>query len=159
MAESSGIYVVSLSGVACETNATELPALVGVKEVPVAAPGMIRRRGQRATAQHHLVDHELAVIFAHCTGDRTIPRIWAVGAACPLPDMRFQLIDAVVFARRLPLSLGRQPCAGPARERISLVPTDMTYRCVSTERRQPAQPHLAPTAIALAPMQRCRPVI
>src|SRR4029079_7866524 len=107
----------SLSDVARQTNAAELPALVGMEEVPVAGARMPRRRGERSAAQHHLVDHELSVVLADRTCDRPIPRIWVVGAARPRPDMRRQFADLDVSAGgSLPLRLGREPRTGPARE-------------------------------------------
>eukprot|EP01041_Mallomonas_annulata_P033003 gene33003-55568_t len=42
-----------------------LPACSGRKEVAVAAARMPLRRSARTAAQHVLVDHELAVVFAH----------------------------------------------------------------------------------------------
>ena len=42
----------------------ELPARRRIEEVAVAHARMAFRRRQRAAAQHHLVDHELAVVFA-----------------------------------------------------------------------------------------------
>ena len=65
------------SGVARQAHAAELPLRVGREEVAVAGADVARRRGARAAAQHELVAHELAVVFA----DRACERAKAAGRA------------------------------------------------------------------------------
>ena len=105
----------------------------------------LRGRGAGAAAQHELVAHELAVVLAERAGRRrgsrgrarrrsrvhsqTSPnscgerrRRGAAGAGCrrPLSTKLPSNGDARVAAH-LPLGLGRQPRAGPAREGVGLV--------------------------------------
>jgi hypothetical protein len=63
----------------------KLPTRVGRKEIAVACADMIARGGARAAAQHILVDHELAVVLAHCSLPSLVARVALVAAAGPLP--------------------------------------------------------------------------
>ena len=54
---------VSMKRVPREPQAGELPARGRREEVAIARPRMPGRRGEAAAAQHHLADHELAVVF------------------------------------------------------------------------------------------------
>src|SRR4026207_2080255 len=47
-----------------QAHTAELPTRVAGKEVAVAGAHVRARRGARPAAQHVLVDHELAVVFA-----------------------------------------------------------------------------------------------
>src|SRR3569833_3621979 len=103
------------------------------------------RRGvaRRPAAQHHLVAHELAVVFADRAGGGAITGIGRVGATRPLPCIAEHLRkaasvaardvgpiaarlheiadDGAITRRALPLSLARQTLAPPARVGLGLV--------------------------------------
>jgi hypothetical protein len=64
--------------IAREPDSAELPACGGREEISVACAYMRRGRDARATAQHVLVGHELAVVFAHRAGRSPVSRIWLV---------------------------------------------------------------------------------
>src|SRR3546814_6769741 len=53
-----------MSKILCETDAGELPALVGVEEIAIGGTQMPARGGAAAAAQDELPAHELAIIFA-----------------------------------------------------------------------------------------------
>src|SRR5260370_2992118 len=63
----------------------ELPPCGRVKEIAVAHAGMPRWRRHRRTTQHHLINHELSIVFAERARGRTIGRIRSISAARPLP--------------------------------------------------------------------------
>ncbi len=48
-----------------EAYARKLPLVMRMKKVTVRNARMVFGRGQRFAAQHHLVHHKLAVVFAH----------------------------------------------------------------------------------------------
>src|SRR5438046_10470392 len=75
----------ALGEIVQQTHAAELPARGGVEKIAVSRTRMIRRRGMRAAAQYHLIDHELAVVFSERTGSSAIAGIEQIGAARPLP--------------------------------------------------------------------------
>ena len=74
-------------GVVHEPDSAELPARRRIEEIPIARARVPVRRRLRASAQHHLVNHELAVVFAERIRRRAIAGIGQIGAARPLPDM------------------------------------------------------------------------
>ena len=55
-----------------EPQAGELPAVVRVEKVAIAQARMAIWSCRRTATQHHLVDHELAVVFAQRAGLRAI---------------------------------------------------------------------------------------
>src|SRR5690606_18467227 len=63
------------SGIARQPYARELPARLGREKVAVSGADVVCRRGARAAAQHVLVAHELAVVFAHRPRGRRVARI------------------------------------------------------------------------------------
>ena len=69
-----------------EPQAGELPAGRRIKEIAISQARMPGRRRQRRAAQYHLIDHELAVVFAERAGRRPLAGIRRIGAARPLPD-------------------------------------------------------------------------
>src|SRR4051794_11409933 len=97
-----------LLDVARQSQAGKLPALVWVEEVAVGRPRMSGRRRDGAAAQDHLVDHELAVVFADRAADGPESGIGPIGAFRPLPDMPGYLVHVRQAARGLPFHLGRQ---------------------------------------------------
>src|SRR3546814_5773477 len=50
------------------------PTLMGIAEVAIGDADVARRRQRRAAAQHHLVYHEFAIVFADRAGRRAIAR-------------------------------------------------------------------------------------
>ncbi len=66
-----------------------------MKEVAITHARVPCRRRMRATAQHHLVDHELAVVFAERAVGCAIARIGQVGTARPLPDHAEGVVEQV----------------------------------------------------------------
>ena len=92
---------------------------------------MAGRRRVRGAAQHHLVDHELAVVFAERAVGGAIARIGRIGAARPLPHDAEGVVDQPVRAPRLPIRLrSADPCRSSAR----------THRPRSSSRGRPARP-------------------
>src|SRR5918995_413289 len=69
-----------------QPQARELPARRGREEITVACTLMTFRRRERTSAQHHLIDHELAVVFAQRACDRLVAGIRRVWTLRPLPD-------------------------------------------------------------------------
>src|SRR3546814_13546015 len=74
-----------------ETQAGELPALVGVEEIAVGGPHMAARRRAASAAKHELAAHALAIIFAHRAGGGTEARLGTIGAAGPFPHAHAKL--------------------------------------------------------------------
>src|SRR5450759_1136924 len=72
-------------GVVGEAQSRELPAMMGIKEVSIGDTAVPARGCKRGTAQHQLVDHELAVVLAERALDGPVAGIGGVGAAGPLP--------------------------------------------------------------------------
>ena len=70
-----------------EPQAAELPARRRIEEIAIGRPRMTVRRRQRRAAQYHLIDHELAIVFAERTGLGLITGIRRIGAAGPLPHL------------------------------------------------------------------------
>src|SRR5438105_4027167 len=101
-----------------QANARELPTRRRVEEVAVAFACVAEWRRVRRAPQHHLVDHELAIIFAERARRRPITRIGRVRAASPLPYDAKGIVDETKPRRHLPLGFGRQILARPAREGI-----------------------------------------
>src|SRR5436190_22165769 len=86
-----------------QAESAELPTCRRIEEIAIALARMPRRRRLRAAAQHHLIDHELAIVLAERTGGRAVARIGRVGAACPLPDDAEGVRDQAGAGRDLPL--------------------------------------------------------
>src|ERR1700704_1909454 len=74
------------SGVVGEAKSRELPAMMRIKEVAIGNTAVAVRSCKRRAAQHQLVDHELAVVFAERAFDGPVAGVGAVGASRPLPD-------------------------------------------------------------------------
>src|ERR1043166_2950272 len=102
--------------------------MVRIEEIAIGDAAMPLRSCKRGAAQHQLVDHELAVVFAERALDGAVAGIGRIGAAGPLPDDAESVVELAGTRRHLPFHLGRQVLAAPARERIRLVVTDVTYR-------------------------------
>src|SRR3546814_3542199 len=83
-----------MSKILCETDAGELPALVGVEEIAIGGTQMPARGGAAAAAQDELPAHELAIIFADRARRGAEAGIGAIGAAGPFPHAAEQLLQA-----------------------------------------------------------------
>src|SRR5579862_9450472 len=75
------------SNVLRQTQAGELPALMGVEKVAIGRAHRPARGGATAAAQDELAGHELAIIFADRALGGTKAGIGAIGAAGPFPDI------------------------------------------------------------------------
>ena len=142
-----------------ETQPAELPLRIGREEVAVARAHVAGRRGARAAAQHELVAHELAVVFADGARQRPIARIGRGRPTASTPRRRrtsaparrrparsaaadgrrrdrrsCRAIGARQRARReLPFELGRQAGAGPARVGVGLEVAEVADRRVRVD--------------------------
>src|ERR1700730_5441916 len=137
----------------------ELPARGGGKEIAVAYAWVSLRRRHRWTAQQHLDDHQFSIVFAQRTGDRAVGRIRTIMAARPLPDNAECILQFAGACRDFPFGFARQMLTGPARERVGLVITHVADRQFLINRMESAERETVPTAIHLAPMPRCRPIL
>src|SRR5476651_1139068 len=77
----------------CEPQARELPARRWIEEIAIARARMPNGRRKRRAAQHHLIDHELAVVLAERAFRRAIARIGRRGAARPLPHRAVGVVE------------------------------------------------------------------
>src|SRR5689334_21464342 len=68
-----------------QAHTAELPSFVGREEVAIGASRMAGGRCRGAAAQHHLPDHELAIVLADRARPGAEPRIGPISAAGPLP--------------------------------------------------------------------------
>src|SRR3546814_5227326 len=89
-----------MSKILCETDAGELPALVGVEEIAVGGTQMPARGGAAAAAQDELAAHELAIIFADRARRGAEAGIGAIGAAGPFPHAAEHLLQIGVLVAR-----------------------------------------------------------
>src|SRR5262245_35506315 len=119
-------------------------------EVAVRGADMTARGEARSAAQHHLTDHELAVVFAESTGHRAETGIRRVRRLGPFPGIAEELGDREAPLRRgsrrespvllemtgewrahrgaLPLGFGRKPRAEKSGERVGFVIADVRDR-------------------------------
>src|SRR3546814_19849859 len=89
-----------MSKILCETDAGELPALVGVEEIAVGGTQMPARGGAAAAAQDELAAHELAILFADRARRGAEAGIGAIGAAGPFPHAAEHLLQVGVLVAR-----------------------------------------------------------
>src|ERR1700688_24187 len=139
-----------MSDILRQAETAELPPRGGAEEIAIRHALMPRWRGAGSAAQHHLVNHEFAVVLTERTRRRPIMRIGQVGASGPLPHILVKALhkrtrmrgDTVVpaFASAMlargnfPFEFGGQSLAGPFGIGRSLVMADMTNRLVMNER-------------------------
>src|ERR1700730_6231137 len=102
--------------------------------------------GERRTTQHHLIDHELAVIFAERALDRTIAGVRQVSAPRPLPDDAEGIGNEAGASRDFPFLFAWQVLARPARVSVGLVIAHMTNGRGGIDRLRAAERHLLPRA-------------
>src|SRR5580698_7421608 len=135
-----------------QAQAAELPARRRIEEIAVGRAGMPGGRRERRAAQYHLIDHELAVIFAQRPGRRLVPGIWGVGAASPLPDDGVWVNQPSASGSSLPFGFCGQILACPSRECICFVIADMTSWQSRIDRAQTAKRHRMPDAVDAGPV-------
>src|ERR1700682_2350328 len=126
--------------------------MMGIKEVTIGNTAVSFRGCKRRAAQHQLVDHELAVIFAERALNGPVAGIGGVGAAGPLPYDPERVVEMAGARGDLPLHFGRQMLAAPARERVGFIIADVADRGGSVDRLQAAERHEPPFAVDLAPV-------
>src|SRR6187549_1172620 len=123
---------------------------MGMEKIPVSFPAVPRWRNDRCTSEHHLVDHELSVIFA----DRSIrfleSRIREVRRIGPFPTKA----PIELFARGFPFKFGRQTQTFPFGERRGLVVRHMTDRSIGLDLSQTGKRVVVPAVIAKMPIER-----
>ncbi len=90
--------VVCLSLILRKAKAAELPTRTWRKEIAIGCAYMRLRRGTGATTQHHLTDHELAVVLCQRSIERLITWVGVVGRARPLPYVAKGLSEMRVTA-------------------------------------------------------------
>src|SRR5215469_3500939 len=131
-----------------------------------------------SATQDHLVDHELAVVFANRAFRRAIAGIGVVRRLSPFPDVAEQLqprppscgqrAQKSLFAKIaaggqqlyggvLPLEFGRKTFAGPAGESVCFVVAHMADRRFAIDGLEAVQCHCEPVAALLTPVERRAP--
>lgn len=137
-----------------------------------------RWKWRSSPAQHHLVAHELAVVFTGRAFEGTETRVRQVGRACPGPQVtpplaigacghRLQetLVEEVApqwlaGLHDLDLRLGGQTGTSPAGKGLGFVVADMAHGRMHVQLAPATQRHLQPTALAVAhPIQRVLPAM
>ncbi len=100
------------SEISGEPDAGEGTSVVRVEEVAVARAQVVQRRGAAAPAQHHLVAHELAVVFTGRAFERLETGVRQVGRAGPGPQIPVPLAvrTAGIGCRKLWSKV--LPCSG-----------------------------------------------
>src|ERR1700736_1760219 len=126
--------------------------MVWIKEVAIGNTAMSARGCERGAAQHQLVDHELAVVFAERALNGTVAGIGGVGAAGPLPYDPERVVEMAGSPCDFPLHFGRQMLAAPAREGVGFVIADVADGGGRVDRLQSAKRHPLPLAVDLAPV-------
>src|SRR5690606_7928037 len=85
------LFLANRLGVTRQADSGELPPRFRREEITVSGPDMPRRRDAGAAAQHKLVAHEFAVVFAYRARRGRVARIRVVGAAGPFPGVAIEL--------------------------------------------------------------------
>src|SRR5215469_8367740 len=159
-----------------EPQPGEGPTRRGRKEIPIGCPEMPGRGNGSAAAQHHLVAHELAVVFADGTPRSAKARIRDIRTSRPFPNIAEHLSQRAAgapfvvgvgvkmaavseipgyrytFGCNLPLGFGRQPLADPFGVSVGLEKTDMANRFGEVEPTQAAECKDRPDAVLTAPI-------
>src|ERR1700761_9217924 len=102
--------------------------MMWIEEVAIGDTAVTLRRRERGAAQHQLIDHELAVVFAERALDGAVAGVGRVGAAGPLPDDAEGVVEFARACRDFPLHLGRQMLTGPTRKGVGFIITDVADR-------------------------------
>src|SRR3569623_2842098 len=82
-----------ICGIACQPETRKLPASGRCEEIAIGRADVSRRCDAGATSQNHLGGHELAVILAERSRQRTIPRIAGIRRGGPLPNVAEDLLQ------------------------------------------------------------------
>src|SRR3546814_15183147 len=82
---SSDVCSSDLSNVLCEPEASELPALMWIKEIAIGCPHVPPWRSAASALQYEMPRHELAIIFADRAIRRTQARIGSIISAGTFP--------------------------------------------------------------------------
>ena len=107
---------------------------------------------QRRATQHHLADHELAVVLTERAFGGAITRKRQIGTARPLPSDAKCIGDDTSARCNLPLRLARQVLTCKACESFRLEVADMHDRRGRIDRLQACQRHEVPGAVLLPPI-------
>src|SRR4051812_26904443 len=158
-----------------EPYSHELPASMRREEIAIGLSNVRCRRRARATSQHELIAHELAVIFTHGSGRRLEAGITEIRASGPLPNISEHLLEAfggrcsrmIVFrvdevarhrnrlGRVLPLRFRCESRSCPASISIGLVEADMTDRLLRIDLTSAAKREDRELTVSVAlPIQR-----
>src|SRR5438552_17011289 len=81
------IRQIPLITVQTKADAAKLPTRLGREKITVGFTDMIARCCARSAAQHHLIRHELAVVFSDRALRRFVSWIWKIRALGPFPDV------------------------------------------------------------------------
>jgi len=162
------------SGVVCsfgESESHKLPPRMRREEIAIGGANVRLRCGTGASAEHHLVAHKFAVVFAERAFNWMEFRICRVGAGGPFPDIAEKLrtvrsgwmeqagFEEIPFDRLrgcgdFPFGLGRKSCAGPACVGVGLEVAEVADRFVGIDRLQAGTGKGQPVAVALFPIKR-----
>ena len=82
---------------------------MGREEIAVGVTAVTERSGERSTPQHHLPDHEFAIVFSGHASKGLKAGIGVICRASPFPDLPMGKQRRGCF----PLKFGWQPRAGP----------------------------------------------
>src|SRR5262249_35780276 len=74
-----------------QANTCTLPAAVRCEKVSVATSHVTLRRETRATAQNHLIAHELGVVLAKRPGPWLVAGIGDIRTCSPMPHVSIKL--------------------------------------------------------------------
>ena len=97
-----------------------------VKKIAISLAAVTLRRGDRCTAQNHLVNHKFPVIFADCAVRFREIRIRQIRRVRPFPAQA-----PIEFVRRgFPFKLGRQTHLFPFGKRRRFVKRNVAKRRV-----------------------------
>src|SRR4051812_21236238 len=121
---------------------------MGREEIAIAGADVAFGCGARSAAQHELVTHEFAVVFADCASCRRKSRISNVGTRGPLPNVSEHLLQTLtrsglrtkllgfkerpvawyLRSRDFPFIFSWQASLAPVGESIGFVITDVANR-------------------------------
>src|SRR5262245_6168824 len=121
-----------------------------LKEVSVCWATMARRRHNRGSAKHHLIDHELAVVFPYGSGRSLETRIGKITRIRPFPTQA----PTELFIRGFPFELGRQSHSLPFGECRCFIKRHVSDRYVGPKLLQTTEREIQQLAIPLYPVER-----
>ena len=133
-----------------QSDPRKLPSQIRLEKVPIRFAAVSGRRNRRCSAEHHLVDHEFAVVFTYRTSRLLEARIGQVCAAGPFPS--FPPIE--MAAGDFPFEFSRQPHSLPFSEGRGLIKGHVTDRRIRHDLSQAAERELMPLVITPVPVKR-----